>query len=65
MGAELAVTLLLALLDRAEAIGALIRTGRDEGWSEARWKSELDALAADDDVAKKTLEDAIKKARGG
>ena len=63
MGAELAITLLLGLLDRAAQIGALISSAKAQGRDVT--EAELNALAADDDVARKALEEAIKKARGG
>ena len=56
-GAVLAVNLLLALLDRAQAIGALISTAQKEGRDVT--EAELDALGGKVDEAKKALDAAI------
>jgi hypothetical protein len=62
-GIDLAITLALNLLDRAAAYGALITQSRAEGRDIS--DAELDALAAEDDVARKELEAAIAKRRQG
>jgi hypothetical protein len=56
--AELAITLLLGLLDRANAISQLISTARTEGRDIS--DEELNKLQADDDVAREKLLAAIK-----
>ncbi len=61
MGAELAVSLLLGLLDRATQIGALIKTAQSEGRDIT--SAELDTLVAADDAARKALNDAIAAAK--
>jgi uncharacterized protein YggE len=53
--------LLLGLLDRAVAWGALIRKAQSEGRDITA--AELDTLAAEDDAAKAALDAAIAKAR--
>jgi len=62
MNSAIAVTLLLGLLDRAQAIGTLIKTAREEGRDIT--EAEIDQLVADDDAAKAALDLAIEKARG-
>ncbi len=61
MGAELVITLLLGLLDRATQITTLIQTARTEGRDIT--PAELDALVEKDNVARKALDDAIAKAK--
>ena len=63
MGTELAITLLLGLIDRAAAYGALISKAKAEGRDVS--EAELDALASEDDQARKELEAAIAKRRAG
>lgn len=62
-GIDLAITLALNLLDRAAAYGALVSQAKAEGRDVSN--AELDALAAEDDVARKELEAAIAKRRQG
>jgi hypothetical protein len=62
MGTDMAITLLLGLLDRAAAWGAVISKARDEG--RELTEAEVDAFASADDAAKEALEEAIRKARG-
>lgn len=59
--AALAVQLLLSLLDRATQIGALISKAQAE--KRDITAAELDTLVAQDDAAKKALDEAIAKAR--
>jgi len=59
--AELAITLLLGLLDRAQAIGNLINQARAE--KRDITDAELDKLASDDDQARARLKAAIDAAR--
>jgi hypothetical protein len=59
--AALAIELILGLLDRASAIGALISRAQAEGRDVT--DAELDSLAAGDDAAKIALASAIAKAR--
>ncbi len=59
--AAIAVQLLLGLLDRASAIGTLISKAQTE--KRDITQAELDALVAEDDVAKKALQDAIARAK--
>lgn len=61
MGAELVVSLILGLVDRAGTLGALLTKGKAEGWTDERWKAELDALAATDDSVKRALDAEIAK----
>ena len=61
MGAEAAITLLLGLLDRAAAFGAILSKAKAEGRDISA--EELDAFAAADDVARSALVDAIAKAK--
>ena len=63
MNAALAIQLLLGLLDRATAIGALLKQAEDEGRDIS--DAELDALAAADDQARAALVAAIAAARQG
>jgi len=63
MNAALAVSLILGLLDRAQAIGTLIKTARAEGRDIT--DAELDSLVAEDDAAREALDAAIAKAREG
>ena len=63
MGAEILITLLLGLLDRASQIGTLITTARGEGRDVT--KEELDALVAMDQAARADLVAAIAKAKAG
>lgn len=53
---------LLPLLDRAGAIGALISKAQGEGRDVT--DAELDALFSDDDAAKAALDKAIKASGG-
>ena len=57
--ALLATTLLLRLLEQAQAVGALILKARSEGRDITT--EELDALAAADDVVRDTLNAEIAK----
>lgn len=61
MGAAAAIELLLGLLDRATAIGALISKAQAE--KRDITEAELDGLAAHDDAARALLAAAIAKAR--
>ena len=61
MNAALAINLLLALLDRAQAIGALLSKAKAEGRDIT--SEELDQLAASDDAARAILQAEIAKAR--
>ena len=63
MGTEMAITLLLGLLDRAAAWGAVIAKAQSAG--RELTEAEVDTFAAADDAAKAALEAAIAKARGG
>ena len=58
MNADLAITLLLSLIDRAATISALIAKAKSEGRDIST--IELAALAAADDAAKVRLDAAIK-----
>lgn len=62
-GTAAAVQIVLALLDRAAQIGALISTAQAE--KRDITTAELDALIAQDDAAKARLDAAIAKARAG
>jgi len=62
MNAALAIQLLLGLLDRASAIGDLLKKAKDEGRDLT--EAEIDKLVEEDDAAKEALEEAIAKARG-
>lgn len=62
MGTELALTLLFGLLDRVAAINSLLQKAKAEGRDIT--EAELDALAAQDDVARSKLAAEIAKARG-
>lgn len=59
--AALAIQLLLGLLDRATQIGALISKAQSE--KRDITQAELDVLVAQDDAARKALQDAINAAR--
>jgi hypothetical protein len=61
MGAEVLITLILGLLDRASAIGALLTKARGEGRDVTA--AELDALRTADDLARQQLVDAIAVAK--
>ncbi len=61
MGTEIAITLLLGLLDRASQINMLIDTARKEGRDVT--VTELDALVAKDNAARDALAKAIADAR--
>lgn len=61
MGAEVLITLILGLLDRASAIGALLTKARGEGRDVTT--AELDALRTADDLARQQLVDAIAAAK--
>ena len=61
MGTEMAITLLLGLLDRAAAWGAVIAKAQSEG--RELTEAEVDTFAAADDDAKARLESAIALAR--
>lgn len=61
MGVEIAISLLLGLIDRAAQISTLINTARTE--KRDITQTELDILAAQDDAARKALDDAIKAAK--
>ena len=58
---ELAITLLLGLIDRAQAIGNLIDKARAEKRDIS--PEELIQLASEDDVARAKLQEAIDDAR--
>lgn len=62
-GTEAAVTLLLGLLDRAAAVGALITKARAEGRDVTA--DELAAAAAEDDTARAKLQAEIDRQRAG
>jgi len=62
MNAAIAVSLILGLLDRASAIGALLKAARAEGRDLT--EAEIDKLVAEDDAARTELDAAIAKARG-
>ena len=61
MGAEVLVTLLLGVIDRASQISALVSLARSEGRDVT--SAELETLRQADDAAKKALDDAIAKAK--
>jgi hypothetical protein len=61
MGAEVLITLILGLLDRASAIGALLSKARGEGRDVTA--AELDGLRLADDVARDELVKAIAAAK--
>lgn len=61
MSIETALTLLISLLNQADAIGRLIQSARKEGRDIT--DAELDGLAMGDDAARKALQDAIARAR--
>lgn len=61
MGIDAGITLLLALLDRATAFGAVIAKARAEGRDIS--PEELDAFVKADDVARAGLVEAIASAR--
>lgn len=63
MNIDLAISLILALLQRSTEISALIKKARDEGRDID--DAELDGLVAADDTARAALVDAIAKAKGG
>ena len=63
MGTDLAITLMLAFLDRAAAYGALISKARAEGRDVT--DAELDELAREDDAARADLVAAIAKRKAG
>lgn len=63
MGIDVAITLLLGLIDRATTIGTLIQKAQSE--KRDLTAAEIDQLAALDDVARKALDEAIAKARAG
>ena len=59
MGAALALNLLFGLLDRAQKIQELLKRAQAEGRDVT--DAELDQLAAEDDAARKALEESIAK----
>lgn len=61
MGAEAAIALLLGLLDRAAAFGAILSKAKAENRDISA--EELDAFAAADDLARASLIDAISAAK--
>lgn len=61
MDASILVTLLLGLLDRASAVGALIAKARAENRDVT--PEELDALVAADNTARSALVAEIEKAK--
>lgn len=61
MGTTVAIDLLFGLLDRAAAVGALLKTAQSEGRDVT--PAELDGLAAADDAARAALVVAIAKRR--
>lgn len=61
MGAEAVIALLLALLDRASAIGALLGKAQTEGRDVTQ--AEIDAVVQKDDVARDALVDAIARSK--
>lgn len=61
MNSAIVIQLLLGLLDRATAIGALISKAQAEGRDIS--DAELDALAASDDKARDALVKAIAAAK--
>lgn len=62
MNIETALSLLIQLLSQADAISRLIQAARNEGRDLS--DAELDALVAQDDVARQALVDAIARAKG-
>lgn len=58
---DVLVTLLLGLMDRASAIGGLIRTAQAEGRDVT--PEELDTLAKNDDASRAALANAIANAK--
>ena len=58
----LATTLLIRLLEQAQAVGALILKARSEGRDITT--EELDALAASDDVVRDALNAEIARQKG-
>ena len=60
--ALLATTLLIRLLEQAQAVGALILKARSEGRDITT--EELDALAASDDVVRDALNAEIARQKG-
>lgn len=58
---DLAITLLLQFMSRAQEVGALINKARSEGRDVSQ--AELDALVANDDAAKAALQQAIDAAK--
>ena len=63
MEADVAIQLLLGLINRAASWGAVITKAQSEG--RELTEEEVDTFAAADDAAKAALEAAIRKARGG
>lgn len=63
MNAELAIQLLIALVNQAGTITALLQRAKDEGRDVT--DAELDALRTEDDAARALLVEAIAKARAG
>lgn len=61
MGADVLISLILGLLDRASAIGALLTKARSEGRDVTA--AELDGLKLADDLARQALVDAIAVAK--
>ena len=61
MNAELAITLLLSLVDRAAAISALLAQAKAQGRDISA--IELDTLCKEDDAARAALVAAIARAR--
>jgi hypothetical protein len=62
-GAALAIQVLFGLLDRASAIGALIKQAQAEGRDVT--DAELNALATADDAARAALVAAIAERKAG
>lgn len=61
MNAGILLSLLFGLLDRATAIGELLRLAKSENRDVT--DTELDTLVSDDDAARAALREAIEKRR--
>ena len=61
MGAEVAISLLFGLLDRAQAYAAVIQKAKSEGRDVT--EAELDTLASADDAARHDLQREIAARR--
>ena len=63
MGTAAAIQLLLGLLDRAAAWGAVVAKAQSEGRDIT--EEEMDGFTTADDAAREALDDAIAEARRG